>query len=104
MESNMVSENEYISYIKKYFEEHIPDFKLQRENFHGPYWYVEFAKKEVSAIISGDIGFSIAVDLMGTKYPLWTYDFSISERSKTNIQNIKYQLDVLKRILAELNL
>lgn len=103
MESHMVKENDYISYIKCYFEENIPDYPLSKESFHGPFWHVEYQKDGINITISGDIGFQIVIDFLGTKYPLWQYDYSVSEKGKTTIENIEYQLVSLKKLLIGLN-
>ena len=102
MGSIMVKENEYLLYIKCFFEENLPDYKLQQENFHGPFWYVEYKNQKVSVIISGDIGFQITVDFLGAKYPFWQYDYSVNEKSKTSIENIEDQLSSLRKLLLDL--
>jgi hypothetical protein len=102
MESGMVKENKYIEYIKEYFRKNLPSYSLAKQNFHGPFWCVEYINEEVLVTISGDIGFQVTVDFFGSKYPLWQYDYSINEKAKTKIDNIEYQLSSLKKLLSEL--
>lgn len=102
MESGMVKENKYIEYIKEYFRNNLSSYNLEKQNFHGPFWHVEYKKEEVLVTISGDIGFQITVDFLGTKYPLWQYDYSVNEKAKTKIENIEYQLKSLRKLLLEL--
>lgn len=103
MESSMVNSNEFIEYIKKYFSENINEFCLKSENFHGPFWNVEFTNDVILVNISGDIGFQIDIDFYGKKYPLWQYDYSISQKTQTNFQNLEYQLNALKSLLKSLD-
>ena len=102
MEGCMVKRNKYIEFIKEYFRNNLPSYSLGKQNFHGPFWHVEYIKEEVLVTISGDIGFQITVHFYGTQYPLWQYDYSVNERAKTKIENIEYQLSSLKKLLSEL--
>lgn len=103
MEGCMVKHNEYISFIKRFFEDNVSDFKLVTESFHGPFWHIEYSKNEIKVTISGDIGFQVVVDFYGTKYSLWQYDYSVSLKGKTSIENIDYQLNILRNLLYDLN-
>jgi hypothetical protein len=101
MESNMVKDNKYISYIKSFFRINFPDYRVAKEATHGPFWHIEFTKDETRVTISGDIGFRIVIKLFDTEYPLWQYDRSIHDKSRTNIENINYQLLVLQSFLED---
>ncbi len=103
MESNMVRNNEFIDFIKKYFNENLSKYSLKSESLHGPFWHLEFTNEVILVIISGDIGFQIEINFYEKKYPLWQYDFSVSEKTQTNFENLKYQMDALKNLLISLN-
>jgi len=102
MESSMVKKNEYIEFIKKFFNEHISEYCRKTENFHGPFWHLEYTNDVILVIISGDIGFQIEIDFYGRKYPLWQHDYTISQKTQTNFENLEYQLNALKSLLQNL--
>jgi len=97
MESNMVnSEKNYIKIIKEYFLKNIQEFKLVKENFHGPFWHTKFSNGEIVIIIEGDIGFDARIVIGETEYPLWQFDRSVGSKTETNIENINFVLEVIK--------
>jgi hypothetical protein len=63
---------------------------------------VEFSNDEILVILSGDIGFQIEIDFYGKKYPLWQHDYSVSQKTQTNFDNLEYQLNALKNLLKSL--
>ncbi len=101
MESSMVTYNEYIEFIKKYFNENLSEYCLKTESFYGPFWHVEFTNDEILIILSGDIGFHIEIDFYGKKYPLWQHDYSVSQKTQTNFENLDYQLKSLENLIRQ---
>jgi hypothetical protein len=91
--------NEKIEFIKDFFSNNLSNYKIERIDSHGPYWYISFVLDEIKIIIDGDIGFGITIELYDSKYELWQYDKSVVNAMKTNKENILYQLNVLKSFL-----
>lgn len=94
----MVTHN--IDLVKKFFEREMPKFLVLSENYHSMFWEISFVNDELQIKITGDVGgFSISIFIENDEYPLWQYDRSIIEATKTNDKNILYQLSILKKFL-----
>lgn len=109
MESHMVEKQglnpvESIGLVEKYFEENFNDYVLLKKTNYTGYWWVEyFNGLDIRICFDGDIGghFLVNIFLGETEYSLWQFDRSVNNRTKSTNENILYQLDTLKRFLAE---
>ncbi len=103
MEGSMVTlADKYNTQIKQYIDANFEQAIISESKTHGPFFYTEFKTGEIRVEIQGDIGgFEVKIFIESEKFSLWQYDRSVNEAMKTNDKNIQYQLDVLKRFLAE---
>jgi hypothetical protein len=87
--------------VKSFFMENLSSFSLTNDGSYAPHWIVEYVSNEILVRIGGDVGFSIDIYIYGSKYSLWQYDRSVNQYITTSVENIQYQLNVLKRFLNE---
>jgi hypothetical protein len=104
MESSMVknsSGDSYIDLIKEFFHENFITSSIIKENTHGPFWHISLLiNNGIKIIFEGDVGFYVTVEIEGERLELWRYDRSVNNHGKTTIENIKYQLEIIKEFLA----
>ena len=68
-------------------------------SIHTRLWGITYSFKNLKICISGDVGYSVTVNIAGKDFPLWQYDRTVNNAMKTNKINILWQLKVLKRFL-----
>jgi hypothetical protein len=89
--------------IKDFFKENLPEFSLENEYFYFRYWGVIYTCKYIKIKIDEEIGLIIDVFIEDTHYALWQYDRSVISKSGKTVNEVIYQLNVLKRFLAEID-
>lgn len=101
MESHMVNDT-YLQQIENFFATHLTGFNMiEKCNTmpYGPFFSISYKKEDVRIEISGEIGLNINITIDGKKYGLWQYDRSVNDHTNKSIDNLAYQLNVLKKFL-----
>jgi hypothetical protein len=97
MEGGVVNNN--IEVVKAILKKDLPERKINSENCYSMFWEITFSYKSLEAKISGDVGgFELLVTIEGKEFPIWQYDRSVIEKSKSSEENIRYQLLVFKKL------
>ena len=104
VENQILNPLECISTVQSYFDLNFEKYKLLKKISYTGYWWIEYSNNEgVKICFDGDIGshFSIKIFIENTEYPLWQFDRSVNNATKSTKKNILYQLEILKRFLNE---
>jgi hypothetical protein len=100
-EQNLKSPASFNSLIIIFFKENLPQFTLNKETLHGPYWGVSFIEQNGTEVkVRGENdGFDIIVNIQNEEFLLWKFDKSVISAAEASDKNILYQLSVLVSFL-----